>query len=212
MIWAKLDDGWAAISKKGNLKRRAVKHLDSIFKAKGVSYEIPYPLLLNQVKILSSGKIDRIFHKVKIFMDFQKEAPKVDCLTAIERLGLRKKLLECFLSTQNLRTGMKPFEDPENYGAEFKDRILVKGFCCFFLSCCPYLRLIVSLLYIRRKFNYTENLVFVFHVQTVFFSVAIALYHYWENCPFRCNCMDLFDHFYDPSLQCDEAVLSAGKN
>ncbi len=34
---ATVGNGWDAISKKGNLKKKAVKHLDSVFKAKEVS-------------------------------------------------------------------------------------------------------------------------------------------------------------------------------
>jgi 4-amino-4-deoxy-L-arabinose transferase-like glycosyltransferase len=37
----------------------------------------------------------------------------------------------------------------------------------------PVFTMIVSLLYLRRKYNYTENLVFVFHVQTVFFLLLL---------------------------------------
>jgi len=167
----KVVDGWAAISEKGNLKKKGVKHLDSVFKAQGVSYEIPLSLVIKSGEDPSSGKIGRILHKVKTFMDFQKEEPKVDALTAIERLGYENSYWNVFLYSKSTDWN-EAVSDPENYGAEFKDRILSRvSVALFFLL--PLFTLIVSLLYIRRKFNYTENLVFVFHVQTVFFLLLL---------------------------------------
>ena len=49
----------------------------------------------------SSGKIGRILHKVKTFMDFQKEEPKVDALTAIERLGYENSYWNVFLYSKS---------------------------------------------------------------------------------------------------------------
>jgi cation transport ATPase len=104
-------------------------------------------------------------------MDFQKEEPKVDVITAIERLGYENNYWNVFLYSKSTDWN-EAVADPENYGAEFKDRILSRvSVALFFLL--PLFTLFVSLLYIRRKFNYTENLVFVFHVQTVFFLLLL---------------------------------------
>lgn len=172
--WSQIDDGWAEISKKGNLKKKAVSHLDSIFIAKEVSYKIPISLVLKSGEDPSRGEIVRIIHKVKAFMDFQKDEPKVDALTAIEKLGFEPTYWNVFLYSKSTDWN-EAVEDPENYGADFKDRILSRvSVALFFLL--PIFTLIVSLLYIRRKFNYTENLVFVFHVQTVFFLLLLLFF------------------------------------
>ncbi len=169
--WATVGNGWDEISKKGNLKKQAVKHMDSVFKNKEINYEIPLSLVRKSGEDAKSGKIGLILNKVKSFMDFQKEEPKVDALTAIERLGYENNYWNVFLYSKSTDWN-EAVEDPENYGAEFLDRILSRvSIALFFLL--PLFTLFVSLLYIRRKFNYTENLVFVFHVQTVFFLLLL---------------------------------------
>ena len=40
----------------------------------------------------------------------------------------------------------------------------------------PLFTLFLKLLYIRRKFNYVDHLIFVFHTQTVFFMLLTILY------------------------------------
>ncbi len=169
--WDKVGDGWEEISKKGNLKKKAVKHLDSIFKSKEVSYEIPLALVRKSGEDPSDGEIGKILNKIKTFMDFQKEEPKVDALTAIERLGYEKNRRNIFLYSKSTDWN-EAVEDPEVFGAQMVDRVLSRiSIALFFLL--PIFTLIVTLLYIRRKFNYTENLVFVFHVQTVFFLLLL---------------------------------------
>lgn len=169
--WTEAASGWAEISKKGNLKKKAVKHLDSIFKANEVSYEIPLSLIRKSGDDPSGSEFKKTFLKAKSFMDFQKEEPKVDALTAIEKLGYENTYWNVFLYSKSTDWN-EAIEDPENYGIELLDRILSRvSVALFFLL--PIFTLIVSLLYIRRKFNYTENLVFVFHVQTVFFLLLL---------------------------------------
>jgi len=172
--WSEVSYGWAEISKKDNLKKKAVHHLDSIFKANEVSYEIPLSLIRKSGDDPSRSDMARIFHKAKSFMDFQKEEPKVDALTAIEKLGYENTYWNVFLYSKATDWN-EAVEDPDNYGAELIDRILSRvSVALFFLL--PVFTLIVSLLYIRRKFNYTENLVFVFHVQTVFFLLLLLFF------------------------------------
>lgn len=169
--WAKVGDGWAEISKKSNLKKKAVKHMDSVFKAREIGYEIPLALIRESGEDPSSGKLGRVLKKVESFMDFQKEQPKVDPLVAIEKLGYEKNYWNVFLYSKSTDWN-EAVEDPEVFGAQMVDRVLSRiSVALFFLL--PIFTLIVSLLYIRRNFNYTENLVFVFHVQTVFFLLLL---------------------------------------
>jgi len=111
------------------------------------------------------------FEKVKSFMEYQKENTDASTSEALESLEYEKNYWNVFLYSKS-GDWNEAVEDPENYGTEFIDRILSRvSVALFFLL--PLFTLIVSLLYIRRKFNYTENLVFVFHVQTVFFLLLL---------------------------------------
>ena len=169
--WSEVSDGWEEISKKDNLKKKAVKHLDSIFKAKEINYEIPLALVRESGEDPTNGKIVRVLNKVKSFMDFQKEEPDVDAPSAIEKLGYEKNYWNVFLYSKSTDWN-DAVEDPEIFGAQMVDRVVSRiSIALFFLL--PIFTLMVTLLYIRKKFNYTENLVFVFHVQTVFFLLLL---------------------------------------
>ena len=161
------DDGWYEISKKGTLKKQAIKQMDSIFKANEIDYKISKSLIRN-----SQGDwIKGTFEKVKSFMEYQKENTDASTSEALESLEYEKNYWNVFLYSKSADWN-EAVEDPENYGTEFIDRILSRvSVALFFLL--PLFTLIVSLLYLRRKFNYTENLVFVFHVQTVFFLLLL---------------------------------------
>lgn len=161
------DDGWYEISKKGALKKQAIKQMDSIFKANEINYKISKSLVRNS----EADWLKSNFEKVKSFMEYQKENTDASTSEALESLEYEKNYWNVFLYSKS-GDWNEAVEDPENYGTEFIDRILSRvSVALFFLL--PLFTLIVSLLYIRRKFNYTENLVFVFHVQTVFFLLLL---------------------------------------
>lgn len=169
--WSDLDEGWEEISKKSNLKKKGIHHLDSIFTLKEVDYKIPLVLIRKSGDIESRGRLGRNFYKSKSFMDYQKEHPKVEALTAIDELGYEKSYWNVFLYSKATDWN-EAIEDPENFGNQLMDRVFSRiSVALFFLL--PIFTLVVSLLYIRRKYNYTENLVFVFHVQTVFFLLLL---------------------------------------
>jgi len=155
---------WEQISIKGNLEKKGVKHLDSIFDAQEIAYEIP----LNM--IYRSNRNQNGFNKIQSFMDYQKDYPDENAAKSIEKLGFETSYWNAFLYSKSKEWG-DAFGD-EHYWEEFIDRVLSRiSVALFFLL--PLFTMIVSLLYIRRKFNYTENLVFVFHVQTFFFLLLL---------------------------------------
>ena len=99
-------------------------------------------------------------------MDYDKDNPSSSTQDALSDLGYEKNYWNVF-SYSKAKEWNKAFEDPD-YLRSLLDRFLSRvSVALFFLL--PIFTLIVSLLYIRRKYNYTEHLVFVFHVQTVFF-------------------------------------------
>ncbi len=152
------------ISKKGNLEKKGIKHLDSIFNAEEMNYEIPLAMVYG----LDENQSD--FNKIKAFMDYQKDYPNANTIESIKKLGFTTGYWNTFLYSKSKEWG-DAFGD-EHYWDELFERILSRISVALFLLL-PIFTLIVSLLYIRRKFNYTENLVFVFHVQTVFFLLLL---------------------------------------
>ncbi len=155
---------WQQISSKGNLEKKGIKHLDSIFNAKEIRYDIPLGM------IYRSNRNQNGFNMIQSFMDYQKDYPDVNAAQSLEKLGFKVSYWNVFLFSKSKEWG-DAFGD-EHYWEEFIDRVLSRiSVALFFLL--PIFTLIVSLLYIRRKYNYTENLVFVFHVQTVFFLLLL---------------------------------------
>jgi hypothetical protein len=156
---------WEEISIKGNLEKIGIKHLDSIFDAKEIAYEIPLDM------IYRANRNQNELNKIQSFIDYQKDHPDESAAISLEKLGFEASYWNAFLFSKSKEWG-DAFGD-EHYWEEFIDRVLSRiSVALFFLL--PLFTMIVSLLYIRRKFNYTENLVFVFHVQTVFFLLLLV--------------------------------------
>jgi len=156
---------WQEITKKGNLEKKGIKHLDSIFKDHKISYDIPFAMVYGLDKNKSG------FNMIQSFMDFQKDYPNSGASESLEKLGFETSYWNIFLFSKS-KEWRNAFEGNDQYWRELWDRIISRiSVALFFLL--PIFTLIVSLLYIRRKFNYTENLVFVFHVQTVFFLLLL---------------------------------------
>jgi len=156
---------WEEISIKGNLEKIGIKHLDSIFDAKEIGYEIPLDM------IYRANRNQNQLNKIQSFIDYQKDHPDESAKISLEKLGFKASYWNAFLFSKSKEWG-DAFGD-EHYWEEFIDRVLSRiSIALFFLL--PLFTMIVSLLYIRRKFNYTENLVFVFHVQTVFFLLLLV--------------------------------------
>lgn len=165
-----LGEGWVEFSKKRTIKELAVSHINEIFISKNIDYVIPQSLISRSEKEKTKNNMDGLFKKVMIFMDYEKKAGK-DVLQALDDLGYEKSYWNVFLYTKS-KDWNEAVKDPESYGRELIDRILSRvSVALFFLL--PIFTLIVSLLYIRSKFNYTEHLVFVFHTQTVFFILLL---------------------------------------
>lgn len=155
---------WQEISVEGDVERQGIKHLDSIFDSHEIDYEIPLDLVYHSHENQSG------FSKIQTFIDFQKDYPEVKTSEALVKLGYDLTYWNGFLF--NKSEEWSNALDDETYWREIADRILSRiSVALFFLL--PIFTMIVSLLYIRRKYNYTENLVFVFHIQTVFFLLLL---------------------------------------
>lgn len=164
--WSDLGDGWKEVSKKGNLKKIGIKRMDSLLNEQEVSYEIPLSL------IYKSDKNQGNWGKIKTFFEYHKDYPDANTSRSLEKLGLSISYWNIFLFSKSKEWGDAIVNEDKAFWGEFLDRIFSRiSVALFFLL--PVFTLVVSLLYIRRKYNYTENLVFVFHVQTVFFLLLL---------------------------------------
>ncbi len=105
-------------------------------------------------------------------MEYDSKNKNADIYVALEELGYEKTYWNIFYysKAQNLNK----FKDDPEFRKSYADNIIGKiSIALFFLL--PVFTLVVALLYIRNKYNYTEHLVFVFHVQTAFFIMLMLV-------------------------------------
>ena len=87
---------------------------------------------------------------------------------ALDSLGFDKTFTNRFLFTR--AKTLYSFTENEESRQQFFSQILSSGSISLFILL-PFFTLFLKLFYIRRKFGYIDHLIFVFHVQTVFFML-----------------------------------------
>lgn len=155
-----------AQSKTKKTKKLAIKRIEGHFIDMNIDYKIPYKHSNSLDNEWSKSRLNTIFNKVQSFMEYDKEYPDSDILLALDDMGYERSYWNVFYysKSQNIN---KSISDRE-YLKSYLDRIISKiSVALFFLL--PIFTFVVALLYYRNQYNYTEHLVFVFHVQTVFF-------------------------------------------
>ena len=164
--WSKINTTFDQLGQRRTLKRVAARHIEKILEQRGVTYHVAESIIDSDSTAVTGSISNNFFMKIKVFMDYDKDNPDSSTQDALKDLGYEKNYWNVF-SYSKAKDWNEAFEDPD-YLRSLIDRILSRvSVALFFLL--PIFTLIVSLLYIRRKYNYTEHLVFVFHVQTVFF-------------------------------------------
>lgn len=164
--WDELDVSIGNLNQRTVLKKEAAEHMERILEDRGVIYQVPESLIDSDSTNIMGGLTEAFFPMTTIFMNYDKEHPDTSAFDALDDLGYEKSYWNVFYYSK-AQDWNEAFEDSE-YVRSLWDRILSRvSVALFFLL--PIFTLIVSLLYIRNKYNYTEHLVFVFHVQTVFF-------------------------------------------
>ena len=165
------NDEWEDVQKMSALNEDANEYAQQIFEAKNINYTIPENLRL-ALEDDAIRKIvgQKLFKKVSDFLKYDKENKDATAVDAMEDLGLEKTRWNAFYYkiAQNINKAKDDAEFRSAYGKKIISNI---SLALFFLL--PIFTLLVSLLYIRHKWNYTEHLVFVFNVQTVFFLLLI---------------------------------------
>jgi hypothetical protein len=102
------------------------------------------------------------------FADYVKEYPDSKVDVALDSLGFDKNFTNRFLFTRakTLYSITKNDDSKE----QFFSQALSYGSIALFILL-PFFTLFLRFFYVRRKFTYVDHLIFVFHIQTVFFML-----------------------------------------
>ena len=106
--------------------------------------------------------------KLNAFMDYVKENPNPDINNALDSLGYEKNFTNRFLFTR--AKSLHSFSKNEETREQFFNQLLSYGSIALFIFL-PFFTLFLKFYFIRRKYTYVDHLIFVFHVQTVFFML-----------------------------------------
>ncbi len=168
--WDEIGREWEKSEQKEAINSAAGERIDEILASRGSSYTIPDRLVNPDKLDLPNNALGSVLKKVKMFMDYDKKHEDAKVIEALDDMGFELSYWNVFY--YNKARDINEALTSSEYWKELLDRVLSRvSVALFFLL--PIFTLIVSLLYIRRKYNYTENLVFVFHVQTVFFLLLL---------------------------------------
>ena len=113
------------------------------------------------IKLGSRNMLDK-------FSDYLKKYPESEIDPALDSLGYEKNFMNRFLFTR--AKTMDSFSKNEETREQVLNNFLSYGSVSLFILL-PFFTLFLKFFYIRRKFTYVDHLIFVFHVQTVFFML-----------------------------------------
>lgn len=106
--------------------------------------------------------------KLNSFIDYVKRNPNPDINNALDSLGYEKNFTNRFLFTR--AKSLLAFSKNEDTREQFFNQLLSYGSISLFIFL-PFFTLFFKFYFIRRKYTYVDHLIFVFHVQTVFFML-----------------------------------------
>lgn len=112
--------------------------------------------------------IDLAGTRLDDFAKYVKKYPNSRVDVALDSLGFQKNFTNRFLYIKAKR--INSFTESEESRQEFFNEVLSYGSVALFIFL-PFFTLFLKLYYIRRKYTYVDHLIFVFHVQTVFFML-----------------------------------------
>ena len=102
------------------------------------------------------------------FGDFIEKYPDTNVNVALDSLGYEKNFSNRFLYTR--AKSVYSFTKSEESREQHLNQLLSYGSIALFVFL-PFFTLFLKFYYIRRKFTYVDHLIFVFHLQTVFFML-----------------------------------------
>jgi len=112
------------------------------------------------------------------FIKYQKRYPDSNIDTALDSLEYEKNFTNRFLYTR--AKAANSFTESKESRNQFLNQILSYGSISLFILL-PFFTLFLKLYYIRRKYTFVDHLIFVFHLQTVFF-LLLSLYYILKIC------------------------------
>ncbi|HFS66834.1 MAG TPA: DUF3667 domain-containing protein, partial [Flavobacteriia bacterium] len=162
------------------LKKNFIAVTEHKLKEQNIDYKFSdYVKLDVKDQILSSLVGKNIAKKISVF----NKCKTKDVIKALDSLKLPRTKTNIFLFVKTKEFEQLFTKNSKKKRGEFSSKLLSKiSIVLFFVL--PIFTLILSLLYIRRKFNYTEHLIFTFNMQTVFFIlllISMLLYHIFNT-------------------------------
>lgn len=148
-----------------------INHTKKKFEFNNITYNPPKENNLSiEDGILSNFMGENLFKKVNKLMNYDKEYENSTAIEALDSLGYKNSRWNVFYF-KKAQDFNKLKEDPSLFKNYLDDMVSKISVALFFLL--PVFTLFLSLLYVRHKRNYTEHLVFVFNIQTVFFLLLL---------------------------------------
>ncbi|WP_339659780.1 hypothetical protein [uncultured Polaribacter sp.] len=111
--------------------------------------------------------------KLDKFATYQKNYPDSNIDVALDSLGYDKNFTNRFIYTR--AKAINSFTKSKESRDQFFNQLLSSGSLALFILL-PLFTLFLKLFYIRKKYTYVDHLVFVFHIQTVFFMLFSIFY------------------------------------
>jgi len=116
-----------------------------------------------------------VYNRITDFHHFYNEFPTYSVSIALDSLGYEKTFWNKMYYQQTINSN-KNFEKYKTEGIKSFIKTVTSYISISLFIFLPFFTLFLCLIYIRKKYTYIENLVFVFHVQTVFFLLLSIFY------------------------------------
>ena len=170
----KMDQSFIPIPKKA--KEKILEEIDKEAKDTVLLNEINKQVEDDDVNIQFGGST-----RLDKFTEFERKNPDTDIDAALDSLGYEKTFKNRFLYTR--AKTINSLSKDENAREQYFNQLLSYGSVAIFILL-PFFTLFLKFFYMRRKFTYIDHLVFVFHVQTVFFML-LGIYFILLMCGFQ---------------------------
>ncbi len=164
-------ENWEQIEALTALKKYAMNYIKEVFNSKNIDYILPEKTKISVENEIFEGIMGKnAFKKVSGFMEYDKNHKNISVIEALDDLGYERTRWNIFYYKK--AQDLNKFKNDSEFRSSYLDDIVSKiSIALFFML--PIFTGFLSLLYFRHKKNYTEHLVLVFNVQTVFFILLI---------------------------------------
>lgn len=167
----KSSNNWSDIQRLSNLKDHFMEYSKKQFDLNNITYSPPKNAQISIEDQVIKGMIgNHFFNKVSEFMKYDEKNPNTSPYEALNALGYEVTRWNIFYYKKS--QDFNKFKDDEGFRDSYLDEIVSKiSIALFFML--PIFTVFVWLIYFRKKLNYSEHLVLVFNIQTVFFILFL---------------------------------------